>query len=34
VSGLELDRGWAERHRGDIAAARTAYDARPANPAA
>jgi len=21
--------GWAERHRGDIAAARTAYDARP-----
>jgi DNA-binding HxlR family transcriptional regulator len=26
--------GWAERHRGDIAAARTAYDARPANPAA
>src|SRR2546429_8247871 len=26
--------GWAERHRGDIAAARTAYDARPADPAA
>jgi DNA-binding HxlR family transcriptional regulator len=25
--------GWAERHRGDIAAARTAYDARPADPA-
>ena len=26
--------GWAERHRGDIAAARTAYDQRPADPAA
>jgi DNA-binding HxlR family transcriptional regulator len=26
--------GWAERHRGDIATARTAYDARPADPAA
>jgi DNA-binding HxlR family transcriptional regulator len=26
--------GWAERHRGDIATARTAYDQRPADPAA
>ncbi len=26
--------GWAERHRADIAAARTAYDRRPADPAA
>ncbi len=26
--------GWAERHRGDIAAARTTYDQRPADPAA
>ena len=26
--------GWAERHRADIAAARTAYDQRPADPAA
>ena len=26
--------GWAERHRTDIAAARTAYDRRPADPAA
>jgi DNA-binding HxlR family transcriptional regulator len=26
--------GWAERHRGDIATARTAYDQRPAGPAA
>ena len=25
--------GWAERHRTDIAAARTAYDQRPADPA-
>ena len=25
--------GWAERHRTDIAAARAAYDQRPANPA-
>jgi DNA-binding HxlR family transcriptional regulator len=24
--------GWAERHRGDIATARTAYDLRPADP--
>ena len=26
--------GWAERHRTDIAAARAAYDRRPADPAA
>jgi DNA-binding HxlR family transcriptional regulator len=26
--------GWAERHRGDISTARTAYDQRPADPAA
>ena len=26
--------GWAERHRTDIATARTAYDRRPADPAA
>ncbi len=26
--------GWAERHRGDIAAARAAYDRRPDDPAA
>jgi hypothetical protein len=26
--------GWAERHRTDIAAARAAYDRRPAEPTA